>query len=212
MIYYKDTNNKIYAFEDNTASDAISFIEKKRNTTLIPITETEYKSYKLFGVFDKAEEEIETKENELIFTNAKETLLNDIQSLADIKTKELKNYIAGKKVTPEQIERYEQKYKLALKCREAVDYTPLNLEAELQGITGEDLANLIIEKHDEWVAELQKYTALIEAYRVKAQAIIKNLETLEDIEKARMLLDRAKEFSINTTEKDIKELFDEFEQ
>jgi hypothetical protein len=192
MIYYKDTDNKIYAFEDNVKQETIELVEQKHNTTLTPISETEYKSFKLFGIFDKTEEEIEAKENELAFTNAKETLLNDIQSLADTKTKELKNYIAGKKVTPEQVDRYEQKYQLAMKCKEAGDYTPLNLEAELQGITGEELANLIIEKHDEWVAELQKYTALIEAYRVKAQTIVESLETLEDIEKAQTLLDKAK--------------------
>ena len=147
-----------------------------------------------------------------LFIYLKETLLNGIQSLADTKTKELKNYIAGKKVTPEQVDRYEQKYQLALKCKESGDYTPLNLEAELQGITGEELADLIITKHDEWVAELQKYIALIEAYRVKAQTIVESLETIKDVEKAKGLLERAKEFGINTTEQQIKELFEEFKE
>jgi len=141
----------------------------------------------------------------------KNKLINNIQNIADTKSKEAKNYIAGKKVTPEQINRYELKYQTALKCKETEDYTPLQLEADLQRITPEELAELIIQKHDKWIAELQKYTALIEAYRVKAQTIVENLETLENIEKAKELLEKAKGFGLGTTEEQIKALFKEFE-
>jgi len=46
MIYYKDTNNNLYAFNDNTKQEIIDRIAKKHNTTLSLITEKEYKQLK----------------------------------------------------------------------------------------------------------------------------------------------------------------------
>ena len=42
MIYYKDTNNQLYAFEDNVTQEAISKVEATHNTTLSQISEEEY--------------------------------------------------------------------------------------------------------------------------------------------------------------------------
>ena len=42
MKYYKDTSNKLYAFEDNVTQDTISKVEATHNTTLTSITRTEY--------------------------------------------------------------------------------------------------------------------------------------------------------------------------
>jgi len=204
-VHYDKNTGKILGFFDNEIHPAIP--EPSFEISVEQWKEALEKSYNCVDANNKTlfYKDFRTLDEQ------KSALYDAIQSLTDTKTKELKNYIAGKRVTPEQVDRYEQKYQLALKCKEAGDYTPLNLEAELQGITGEDLANLIIEKHDEWVAELQKYTALIEAYRVKAQTIVEGLETIEDIEKAQMLIDKAKEFDVNTTEDEIKALFEDFE-
>jgi len=144
-----------------------------------------------------------------LLNKAKEDLINKIQSLTDTKTKELKNYVAGKKLTDEQIDRYEQKYQLALQCKRNNDFTPLELEASLQGLTGSDLADLIIQKHDEWLKELQANITKIEAYRVKAQSLINNATDLDTLSKANILLEKAKEFDINTTDNEIKALFEE---
>jgi len=204
-VHYDKNTGKILGFFDNEIHPAIP-----EPNFEISVEQWEEALEKGYNCVDANNKTLFYKDFRTL-DEQKSSLYDAIQSLADTKTKELKNYIAGKRVTPEQVDRYEQKYQLALKCKEAGDYTPLNLEAELQGITGEELADLIITKHDEWVAKLQKYTALIEAYRVKAQTIVESLETIEDVEKAKGLLERAKEFGIDTTEEQIKELFEEFE-
>jgi len=52
MRYFKDRNNKLYAYEDNI---------KKIKKGLEEISFTEYKSFELFGVFDKTDMEIKTE-------------------------------------------------------------------------------------------------------------------------------------------------------
>ena len=42
MIYYKDTNNKPYAFENNVTPEIIAKVEATHNTTLTQITEAEH--------------------------------------------------------------------------------------------------------------------------------------------------------------------------
>jgi len=44
MQYYKDTNNKPFAFEDNATSEIITKVEATHKTTLTKITEAEYKA------------------------------------------------------------------------------------------------------------------------------------------------------------------------
>jgi len=87
MIYFKDENNKIYAYNDDVNEAYI-----KPNLT--SITETEKQSFKLFGVFDKTQEEIdsfleqqkierEIKAQRIAFNNA-------IQTHLDSKAKEFR--------------------------------------------------------------------------------------------------------------------------
>jgi len=78
MKYYKDINNQIYAFEDNVTQDIINDVAKKHNTKLTEITETQYKSFKLFGTFDKTEEEIEAKESEIKLKQIKITKKSEL--------------------------------------------------------------------------------------------------------------------------------------
>ena len=44
MQYYKDTNNKPFAFEDNATAEIIAKVEATHNTTLTKITQAEYKA------------------------------------------------------------------------------------------------------------------------------------------------------------------------
>jgi len=140
----------------------------------------------------------------------KNKLINNIQNIADAKSKEVKNYIAGKKLTDEQINRYELKYQTALKCKESGDYTPLKLEADLQGIKKEKLAELIIQTHDDWVSALKKYISLIEAFRVKALNIVTNITTVEQLEIVRRNLFKINDMELS--EKNIKDLFKKIEE
>ena len=44
MLYYKDTNNKPFVFEDNVTADIIAKVEATHNTTLTEITKEDYES------------------------------------------------------------------------------------------------------------------------------------------------------------------------
>jgi hypothetical protein len=44
MIYYKDTNNQPFAFEDAATKEVIDRVEATHNTTLTKITKTEYEN------------------------------------------------------------------------------------------------------------------------------------------------------------------------
>ena len=167
---------------------------------------------RLYKKIQKSDIEIEPAytEEELL-SKVKKDLISKIQSLSDTKTNELKNYVVSKKITTEQIDRYERKYQLAVKCKENNDFTLLELEASLQGLTGSDLANLIIQKHDEWTTELENNMVKIEAYRIKAQNLVGSIVDLDTLSKANVLLEKAKQFDVNTTDDEIKTLFKEFE-
>lgn len=44
MKYYKDTNNKPYAFDDNVTNEIITKVEKIHKTTLTKITQADYEA------------------------------------------------------------------------------------------------------------------------------------------------------------------------
>ena len=85
MKYYKDTNNQIYAFEDNVMQDIINNVAKKHNTEFTQITKIQFKSFKLFGVFDKTEEEIRQKEEKNKINQAKLNKISEINKIAQEK-------------------------------------------------------------------------------------------------------------------------------
>ncbi len=69
MIYYIDTNNKLFVFEDNVTDEIIQRVEKIHNTKLTRITEQEYlqliaptldqiKQAKISEINSKAKQEI----------------------------------------------------------------------------------------------------------------------------------------------------------
>ena len=95
-------------------------------------------------------------------------LYKKIDKFADTKTKEAKNYIAGKTVTDEQLLRYERKYEMAKAYKTDGSYKDeLSWEAELTGITVDELADLIVNTAMVYNKELNSTIAKIEAFRVK---------------------------------------------
>ena len=143
----------------------------------------------------------EEKENQL----KKENIHNLLQNLCDTKSKEVKNYIAGKKVTDEQLRRWEEKYQMAKECLNgnSAYCQKLQLEADLQAITTAQLAQLIIQAGDGYKQALMGFNAMIEAFRVKVFTLIEAGE----IDKAAQILEQVKNFGADTTPEDIKNIF-----
>ena len=154
-------------------------------------------------------EQIQDKIAEL---EAREKLNNaytSLQKLCDTKSQEAKNYIAGKKVTDEQLARYKEKLEIAQEYKTNGSYADvLKLEADLKGITVDELADLIITKGNEYKQKLIEFNAKIEAFRVKVSKMIEDGE----IDKANKIIEKARSFGADTTDDDIKALFDDNEQ
>ncbi len=103
MKYYKDTNNQIYAFEDSVTQDIINNVAKKHNTEFTQITEIQFKSFKLFGVFDKTEEEIKQKEEENKLDQIKQAKINYIkQTRTDLVNKIIITLNNGKELNGDE--------------------------------------------------------------------------------------------------------------
>jgi len=127
-----------------------------------------------------------------------------LQKLCDTKSQEAKNYIAGKKVTYEQLARYEEKFQIATEYKANGNYADiLKLEADLQGVSVDNLANLIIVKGKAYKQALINFNAMIEAFRVKVSYLIETGQ----IDKAMQIIEQAKSFGADTTPEDIKALF-----
>jgi len=139
----------------------------------------------------------------------KQTRLQKLLNLADRKTQEVKNTLAGFAVTLEQAERYKIKYKKAIEAIEKNDYSYFQAEADLQGITPEDLANLVKQNGDKWNTEIDNQVALIEAYRVKAKSIINSLTQVEQFSVVDKYLKEAETITINIDA--LQQIFKNFE-
>ncbi len=141
----------------------------------------------------------------------KKKTLNTLNELADSKTNEVKYYLAGQKVTLDQLERYKIKYQQAIKAIENNDYSFFEAEAKLKGITPEELAKLVKEMGDKWNQELAHYTSLIEAYRVKAKEIILNSNTIDEFKLIQKFIDYVKTLPSNVITDDIIALFNKYD-
>lgn len=141
----------------------------------------------------------------------KQTKLQKLLNLADKKTQEVKNTLAGFVVTQEQAERYRIKYQEAIKAIENNDYSFFEAEAKLLGIEAEDLAKQVKEAGDNWNAEINKQISLIEAYRVKAKSIILSLDKVEQFKVVDKYLEEAKNIASITIE-GLESIFEDFEK
>ena len=141
----------------------------------------------------------------------KEKTLDMLNKLADDKTNEVKYYLAGQKVTLDQLERYKIKYQQAIRAIENNDYSFFEAEAKLKGIPPEKLANLVKEMGDKWNQEIAYFTSLIEAYRVKAKEIILNTNTIDEFKLIQKFIDHARTLPGNITIDDVVNLFNKYE-
>ena len=141
----------------------------------------------------------------------KRTRLQKLLNLADKKTQEVKNTLAGFVVTQEQAERYRIKYQEAIKAIENDDYSFFEAEAKLLGIEAEDLVKQVKEAGDNWNAEINKQISLIEAYRVKAKSIILSLDKVEQFKVVDKYLEEAKNIASITID-GLESIFEDFEK
>ena len=158
------------------------------------------------------EYDINNKPNEFLefdLEDSKNKLFQETQSLADFWSKEVKNYVAEKKLTQEQIERYNYKYEIALDCKANDNYDVFNAEAEDLGISANDLVDLIIKAHDDWLATIKENTLRIEYFRVAFNKRIEAIESSDKIKLYEYKLQYAKDnFTIKTTDEEVKQLLD----
>lgn len=150
-------------------------------------------------------QEVTTKAEELEEQVKVEKAYSSLRSACDAKSEDAKNYINGSKVTNEQVARYEEKYYMAKEFKANGSYAAqLQLEAELNGLTVDALADFIVAKGDEYKEALRVFNARIEAFRVKVQDLIDNGQ----VDKANDILEVAKGLDSSTTDEDIKALFE----
>lgn len=150
------------------------------------------------------EDRIEAKMRELEVRQKVQKTYQSLQNLCDTKSKQAKNYIAGKEVTDGQMQRYEEKYQIAKEYRATGTYADrLKLEADLQGLTIDELAELIVNMGDAYKEKLISFNARIEAFRIKASKLI----AAGEMERVNSILEQAKVLGPDTTDEQIKALF-----
>jgi len=125
--------------------------------------------------------------------------------LCDTKTQEAKNYINGSPVSSEQLDRYHTKYIISNAYKADGSYKEqLQLEADLKGMTVDELADLVIKTGNMYKEGMTIFNSRIEAFRVKTKSLIEN----DNIEKVREIIGKAKSLATSSRDEDIKKLFD----
>jgi len=149
--------------------------------------------------------------DEMFVDFIKPILLTKLSDLADLKHEEAEALITDKsKLTNKQLERYQIKLKLAEDAKANDDYSDFELEAKLTGMEAKDLVDLIITSGGDWKKAIDSFIILIEAYRVRAQKVIKDSTTVEDMFKIESLLKTANGMNAATKPEDIEALFANF--
>jgi len=179
-LYRKDSvfeNNVIYII-DNGAKRLLSGIEKS---------------------------ELKAKVAELQAQAKVDDTYQALQTLCDAKSVQAKAFINGKKVTAEQLARYEEKYQITTEYKANGNYADtLKLEADLQGLSVDELADLIIAKGQGYKQALISFNAKIEAFRVRVSKLISDGE----LDKANDIITKANDLGADTTDDDVKALFE----
>jgi len=144
-------------------------------------------------------------------TFVKPILEERLGKIADTKEEQAEAIIADKKqISLRQIGRYKTKLDLAKKAIADKNYSAFELEAKLNGMKAEDLANLIVTKAEAWENELNKFILLIEAYRVKANRVIETATGLNQIYVIEKLLNVAETMGKDIDADHITQLFAEY--
>jgi len=151
--------------------------------------------------------------DDLFIKFIKPHLLDKLSKLADEKQSQAEALIAEKKnITDKQIQRYKTKYELAQQAKANNDYSAFDLEAKLVGMTAEDLVDLILNNGEKWQQAIDNFIVMIEAYRVKAQAVINSATTIDQILLIEDLFNVAKTTGPDTTADQIEALFTKYSE
>ena len=205
MIKLKQEIKKEFNQELNKNEYKIVLTGYELNGIHIPLDPNNRYYKKVQGLISKGEvPEPQYTETDLNPHIQKE-LITELNSLCDTKSKEARNYIAGQKVSNEQLERYNNKFEVAKKYLSDKDdesKSKLQLEADLKGVTVDSLANLIVEKGNEYLSALETLNNRIDAFRIKVKQLIQSNE----FDKVDSIIEKAKEFNANTTDEEIKSL------
>ena len=214
-MIFRVIDNKLYQVKIRI-KDEDKFIQKNKSLKFIKVSNDKlpvYKGEKTDEVFYM----LDSKGNIVIDTdrtsqrateykeNKKQDYLNRLLELCDRKTQEVKNYINGEKVTEGLIERYQAKEQMAKAyLADGSSYKDeLQVEADLKGISVDDLAKLIVSLADKFKSKLDYFYSLIEAFRVKTKSLILNYQ-FDDVDKVMM---EASGMGASSTPDDIKNLF-----
>ena len=127
-----------------------------------------------------------------------------VQDFTDKKTDDVKYIIAGIKVTPNLLTRYLDKYELASEyLSDGSNEELLKYEANDNGLTVTEFANLILDKHETYLNEQKRFSILIELFRTRANRLIdQGLYNVIDT-----LIEKADKLPADVTIDDIDALF-----
>jgi len=129
------------------------------------------------GVFlEKHKDEIEAWWEERTQQRRGRALLGRLQRLADRLTRDAKRAVAGRPVSPQQEERWEQKYAAAkdyLATKDPVIEALFAPEAAANGISVEELTQKIVATGDAWRQRVRDYLLLIDTGRAAIGALVK---------------------------------------
>jgi hypothetical protein len=188
----------------NTGTDEIWLVDDTEEGVKIPKWCYNKEDYHLV---DKPPKEILDLINKNKIRYEINRLTKNIQTLADYWSTEIKNYVSNKKLTQEQIERYEYKYEMALECKNKDNYDVFKAEAANTGLEPNKLADIIIEYHDKWLNTIKLNSMRIEYFRVAFNKLVLGITTLEEANLLSYKLDYAKDnFSLKTTDDEVTAL------
>ena len=145
------------------------------------------------------------------FNTEKTKLITQIENFADLKTSQAEGYVARKtRISENQRKRYESKYALAKRYKD----NPTDEDKELLLQIGkqvdldnaDDVADLLIKLHNEWLEELHKFNLLIDYARIEITKDITNNFTLENKELFWYKLSLLKGVGVNATYENIDDI------
>jgi hypothetical protein len=165
-------------------------------------------NYKKFEDFklDKeiSKEEFEAKFNELKNKYKTELAQKALYDLCDMKLKQAEKYIAKK-----EIECYiEKEYNLVKEALNNNNVSFFEPEALLLGTTAKEEFDKALKMKQAYEAKYNEFATRIRAFR---RAVTKLIETGK-IDKANKIINKAKEFGADTSNEDIKALFEEINE
>ena len=213
-MVFRIIDNKLYQVKVRI-QDEDKFIQKNKSLKFIKVSKDKlpvYTGEKTDEVFYTLDENgkiiIDTdrtsKRVEQYKEEKKQDYLNRLIELCDRKTQEIKDYLNGQKVTEGLLERYQAKEEMARAYLKDGSYKDeLQVEADLKGVSVDDLAKLIVDLADKFRNKLDYFYSLIEAFRVKTKSLILNYQ-FSDVDK---IMNEASGLDATATADDIKNLF-----